>query len=75
MGATVVLANGTAVNCSTTENADLFWALRGAGSSFGIVTSFRFKTFEAPAVVTNFNIFLPWRNYKQAAAGLSVLQD
>jgi FAD/FMN-containing dehydrogenase len=42
-GATVVLANSTVVNCSLTENADLFWALRGAGSSFGIVTSFQVR--------------------------------
>lgn len=36
----VVLASGVVVTASADENADLFWALRGAGHSFGIVTAF-----------------------------------
>ncbi|OIW34144.1 FAD-binding domain-containing protein [Coniochaeta ligniaria NRRL 30616] len=74
-GATVVLANSTVVNCSLTQNSDLFWALRGAGSSFGIVTSFQFNTFEAPSVVTVFSANLPWNNAQQAATGWTALQD
>lgn len=45
----VVLADGSIVTTSRTENEDLFWALRGAGSSFGIVTKFKLQTLEAPA--------------------------
>ncbi|CAZ80485.1 unnamed protein product [Tuber melanosporum] len=45
----VVLANGDIVNVSKGSNPDLFWALRGAGSSFGIVTNFKFKTYPAPS--------------------------
>lgn len=42
----IVLADGRALNCSATENADLFWAIRGAGGgNFGIHTSFTFQTF------------------------------
>jgi FAD/FMN-containing dehydrogenase len=40
--ASMVLADGTRVSCSAAENADLFWAVRGAGANFGIVTSFDF---------------------------------
>lgn len=41
----IVLANGDAVTASEAENSDLFWAVRGAGSSFGVVTSFTSKAF------------------------------
>ncbi|MCT1458215.1 FAD-binding oxidoreductase [Aestuariimicrobium sp. p3-SID1156] len=37
--AQVVTASGDVVRCSDSENADLFWAVRGGGGSFGIVTS------------------------------------
>ncbi|OAA65853.1 glucooligosaccharide oxidase [Niveomyces insectorum RCEF 264] len=74
VGATVVLANATVVNCSATENADLFWALRGAGSSFGVVTTFFFNTFEAPPQTTSFQANLPWNNAGSCASGWAALQ-
>jgi hypothetical protein len=43
ISARLVLANGSAITVSETEHTDLFWALRGAGHNFGIVTSFEYK--------------------------------
>jgi FAD/FMN-containing dehydrogenase len=73
-GARVILADGSMVFCSTYENSELFWALRGAGSSFGIVAEFEFKTFDAPEYVTPFTIELHW-NEQAAFDALSALQD
>lgn len=42
VGAEVVTADGQVVRASATENADLFWALRGGGGNFGIVTTFEY---------------------------------
>ena len=40
ISAQVVLADGSVVEASEEKNADLFWALRGAGAQFGVVTRF-----------------------------------
>ncbi|RDA90425.1 hypothetical protein CP533_5236 [Ophiocordyceps camponoti-saundersi (nom. inval.)] len=58
VAAVVVLADGTMVRCSADERADLFWALRGAGSSYGIVVEFEFDTFAAPEMVSPFSFRL-----------------
>lgn len=43
MTADVVTADGELLRTSLTENSDLFWAIRGGGGNFGIVTTFEFQ--------------------------------
>jgi hypothetical protein len=49
--AELVLANGERVRASADENPDLFWAIRGGGGNFGVVTSFLFRLHDVGTVV------------------------
>jgi FAD/FMN-containing dehydrogenase len=48
--AELVLASGERVRASAGENPDLFWAIRGGGGNFGVVTSFLFRLHEVGTV-------------------------
>jgi len=51
LSAQVVTAEGKVLTASGTENEDLFWALRGGGGNFGVVTSFEFQAHPVSTVL------------------------
>jgi len=50
-GLTLVTADGSVVHASSKDNANLFWALRGGGGNFGVVTEFEVKLHPLKSVV------------------------
>ncbi|KAF8217480.1 glucooligosaccharide oxidase, partial [Mycena galopus ATCC 62051] len=72
--ATVVLGNGTVVAASPNVNPDLFFAIRGASPSFGIVTSIEVQTFPAPPSAIVFEYKWTDLDIKTAAAGIASFQ-
>ena len=72
IGAEVVLADGRILQCDDHREAELFWALRGAGAgNFGVVTSLVFRALPAPPATTNMHLAWP---YAQAAAVVGAWQ-
>ncbi|KAI9829259.1 MAG: hypothetical protein M1826_005723 [Phylliscum demangeonii] len=49
VSARLVLANGTAVTVSSQTNPDLYWALKGAGHNFGVVSELTYNIYDVPA--------------------------
>jgi FAD/FMN-containing dehydrogenase len=59
LAAEVVTADGSVVRASADEHPDLFWALRGGGGNFGVVTSFRFALHPLGPTVVAGPVFWP----------------
>ncbi|KAF2449429.1 FAD-binding domain-containing protein [Karstenula rhodostoma CBS 690.94] len=72
VSARVVLANGSAVTASSSSNPDLFWGLRGAGHSFGIVTSLQLKAYDIPS---NWTVYTFIYNSDKLEAVLDVVNE
>ena len=63
----MVTADGQYLTASEAQNADLFWAVRGGGGNFGIVTSFEFEAHPTGPEVTFCGPFYPLKDARDAA--------
>ena len=65
----IVTADGQLRRASATENEELFWAVRGAGSNFGVVTSFEFQAHPVGPMVAVAAVMYPQENARELLAG------
>jgi FAD/FMN-containing dehydrogenase len=61
----IVTADGVLRRASASENEDLFWAVRGAGSNFGVVTSFEFQAHSIGPTVMVGAVFYPLEDVRE----------
>ena len=69
IGADVVTADGQLVHASADENPELFWALRGGGGNFGIVTSLEFRLHAVGPMVLAGPIFFAGERAEEVLRG------
>ncbi len=76
LSAEVVLADGGVVTANTSENTDLFWAIRGGGGNFGVVTSFAFRAHPVGTVLAGVvvhpakaagDVLRRWRDFEKTS--------
>lgn len=70
LSADVVLADGSVVTVDDEREPDLFWALRGGGGNYGVVTSMRVRLHAVPTLLSGTMIY-PWDQAASVLAGLS----
>ena len=68
ISADIVTAAGEFRHLSATENSDLFWAIRGGGGNFGIVTAFQYKLHPVGPLVMSATTLYPLADAKQVLA-------
>ncbi|MDZ5812999.1 FAD-binding oxidoreductase [Halorubrum sp. AD140] len=56
----IVTADGAVRTASPKQNEDLFWAVRGGGGNFGVVTNFEFELYEVGPMVQTLGVFYPY---------------
>lgn len=68
LGAEVVLADGRVVWADASQNSDLFWAIRGGGGNFGVVTSMRIRLHPVSEILAGVILF-PWSEAEPVLRG------
>ena len=65
LSAEVITADGQFLRASAEENPDLFWALRGGGGNFGVVTAFEFRLYPVGPLVLGGMVMHPMARVKE----------
>ncbi|KAK1962978.1 FAD binding domain-containing protein [Colletotrichum sublineola] len=71
----VVIANGTIVTANKTSNEDLFFAIRGAGAGFGVVTEFKIRTHKKPPTTMHLINRTPYTQLDQMVEQFLIWQN
>lgn len=69
LDAEMVLADGSLVRVNRAEHNDLFWAIRGGGGNFGIVTSFTFRAHRVGPIVYGIHLMYPATDLAEVLQG------
>jgi FAD/FMN-containing dehydrogenase len=75
LSADVVTADGELVHTDSNNDADLFWAIRGGGGNFGVVTMFEFELHPVGPEVYGGLFVLPWEQAKDALTRYRAVSD
>jgi len=73
VSADVVTASGDCVTASDRENKDLFWALRGGGGDFAVVTSFEYQLHPVGPLVLAGAAFFLWDRVRESRISTSTM--
>ncbi|KIW04205.1 uncharacterized protein PV09_04513 [Verruconis gallopava] len=63
----MVVANGDVIRANENENSDIFWAVKGAGASFGVITEFVVRTEPAPGRLVQYSYSFTTGSWKDMA--------
>ncbi len=74
LSAEVVLADGRIVCCDANDEPDLFWALRGGGGNFGVVTAARLRLYDLPPPLV-ITVVFPWSDARAAIMAYAELMQ
>ena len=66
ISAEIVTADGRLLNVNASEHADLFWAIRGGGGNFGIITRFEYRLFPVGPMLLSGSILYPYDGAREA---------
>lgn len=75
VAAETVLADGSIVTASAERHPDLFWALRGGGGDFGVVTRFRFRAHRVGPTVLAGMLAFPWERAREVMVAARRLME